>query len=432
MPVVLSRHFAFPLHRGYDYITDPKRWPEYWPDVVELAPGSRWSEPGDTARLTLRLLGRPTELELTLRRVLPYRLIEYTSVQHGLPAARHERHFVAERAGFEYRIVVELEPRGGLRGPFDRLVVSRAVGRAARQTVTNLEQRFAEQRESATEHRRTVHEVAEAIAAGWERRRPRIEAGVAPVREWMLRALAPPPGATVLELAAGAGDTGYEAVAIAGERGRLISTDVSPAMVDVARRRAAELGLHDVDHRVMDAERIELDAEAVDGVLCRFGYMLMADPAAALAETRRVLRPGGRLALSVWGAPERNPWMTILARTLIARGHLPPPEPGGPDPFSMAREEHTRGLLEAAGFTAVRIEEVPVAFAFADVDDYLGYVADTAGPLALVLRGLTEADRTALGSQLREAFAPFLADDGYEIPGLALTAAATPDERSRR
>jgi ubiquinone/menaquinone biosynthesis C-methylase UbiE len=129
-----------------------------------------------------------------------------------------------------------------------------------------------------------------------------------PVREWLVSGLAPKPRDTILELGAGPGDTGFAAAAIVGERGRLISTDFSPDMVDVARRRGAELGLHNVDYRVMDAERIELDSGSVDGVLCQNGYMLMPDPAAALSETRRVLRAGGRVALSVWGGPEDNPW----------------------------------------------------------------------------------------------------------------------------
>ena len=162
-------------------------------------------------------------------------------------------------------------------------------------------------RYEARDYRQTVYEIAKSLAPGWERQRARIEEGVAPVREWMIEKLAPRPGDTVLELAAGAGDTGFEAAAMVGESGRLISTDFSPEMVEVARRRGAELGLRNVDYRVMDAEHIELDSGSVDGVLCRFGYMLMADPAAALAETRRVLRRNGRLALSVWGAPRAQP-----------------------------------------------------------------------------------------------------------------------------
>ena len=170
------------------------------------------------------------------------------------------------------------------------------------------------------------------------------------MREWLIRALGPEPGETVLELGAGTGETGFAAAAILGDNGRLISTDFSPDMVEVARRRGTELALGNVDYRVIDAEHIELDSRSVDGALCQSAYMLVADPAAALAETRRVLRPGGRLALSVWGAPERNPWASIGGMILIERGHMPPPEPGAPGVFSMATEEHTRALLDGAGF----------------------------------------------------------------------------------
>jgi ubiquinone/menaquinone biosynthesis C-methylase UbiE len=279
--------------------------------------------------------------------------------------------------------------------------------------------------EAMEKQRREIYEIAEAIAPGWERWRARIEDVTAPVREWMINELAPRPGDTLLELAAGTGDTGYEAAVIAGERGRLISTDFSPAMVQAARRRAAELGLAHVDHRVMDAERIELGDDSVDGVLCRFAYMLMADPAAALAETRRVLRPGGRLALAVWGAPERNPWITIGFGLLVERGHMPPPDPGAPSPFAMASEAQTRALLEGAGFTVVRTQEIPVRFTFRDIDDYMTYSTDTGGPAALVLGGLPEDERDALKSRLGAAFAPFGGADGYALPGVALSAVAS-------
>jgi hypothetical protein len=138
-PVAISTRFAFPLRQGYDYISDIDRWPEYWPNLIGVAPGSRWSQAGDRARVTLRLLGRATELELILSRIEPYRLIEYTSLQRGLPAAWHERHFAEDPAGFGYRLVVGFQPRGA----FDRHIVRRAVERAARRTVDNLERRFA-------------------------------------------------------------------------------------------------------------------------------------------------------------------------------------------------------------------------------------------------------------------------------------------------
>jgi SAM-dependent methyltransferase len=269
------------------------------------------------------------------------------------------------------------------------------------------------------------YEIAETIAPTWERRRADIEDVATPVREWMLRELAPREADTVLELAAGTGDTGFAAAAIVGDRGRLISTDFSPAMLDAARRRGDELGVANVTYRVMDAERIELDTDSVDGVLCRFGYMLMADPAAALAETRRVLRRGGRLTLAVWGAPERNPFFAVIAMSLVQRGHVPPPDPSGPGIFSMASAERTTTLLTHAGFSEVRTEDVQGRFPLPDVDEYLSVIADTAGPLGLAVRGLSEPDRAAVKADVETAFAGFAGERGYQVPAVALCAVAS-------
>jgi ubiquinone/menaquinone biosynthesis C-methylase UbiE len=278
--------------------------------------------------------------------------------------------------------------------------------------------------EAIEQQRREIYEIAEAIAPTWERRRADVEAAMRPVREWMLRELRPRAGDTVLELAAGVGDTGFDAAAVIGDQGRLISSDVSPAMLAAARRRGAALGLRNVEYRVIDAERIELGADSVDGVLCRLGYMLLADPVAALVETRRVLRPGGRLALAVWGAMEQNPFFTAVAISLTMHGHLPPPEPPGPPVFSMASAARTTALLEGAGFSRVRIEEVPVRFDVADSDAYLSLIADTAGPLGLALRGLSATERAAVKTDVEDSLARHATARGYEIPGVALCAVA--------
>ena len=261
----------------------------------------------------------------------------------------------------------------------------------------------------------------DAVAPGWERWRARIDAAMAPVREWMIGELAPTPGQTILELSAGLGDTGFRAAEIVGDRGRVISTDLAPAMLEGARRAAAERGLRNVEFRVMDAERMTLEAGTVDGVLCRYALMLMGDPAAALTETRRVLRPGGRVAFAVWAGPERNPWVTIFTRVLIERGHLPPPEPG-PGIFALASEERLRGLLVDAGFADVRIAEIRIRLPVGDVDDYVGAIAETS-PFGNVLGDLSDSDRRAVRAQMAEALAPFAAPGGYELPGVALGAA---------
>jgi hypothetical protein len=142
MRLELTQSFAIPLRDGFDYIVEPRNWPEYWPGLIRVQPGSRWRAPGDRARVVMRLLGRIVELEMTLCTFEPYRLIEYTSVQHGLPDVRHERGFSAVGDGFEYRLAVDFEPRPGLRGAFDRALVRRAIERAIQRTVSNLEGRL--------------------------------------------------------------------------------------------------------------------------------------------------------------------------------------------------------------------------------------------------------------------------------------------------
>ena len=134
-----EHRFNVSVADGFAYITDPANWPAYWPGIERVEPGSRWREPGDQARLTAKLLGRKVELHMTLTTFDQNRLVEYTSAQSGLPDARHERHFDGSDENFDYRLVVEYEPRSGLRGLYDRVLVRRGIERALRQTVRNLE-----------------------------------------------------------------------------------------------------------------------------------------------------------------------------------------------------------------------------------------------------------------------------------------------------
>jgi ubiquinone/menaquinone biosynthesis C-methylase UbiE len=273
-------------------------------------------------------------------------------------------------------------------------------------------------------YRNASRQVWDQMAVGWDRRRDWMWSASRAVGEWMVDALAPRPGDTILELAAGLGDTGFAASAALGRAGRLISTDFSGEMVEAARRHAAELGIRNVEHRTMDAERIDLEDGAVDGVLCRWAYMLMADPAAALRETRRVLRGGGRLALSVWGRPDRNPWASLPARLILEEAGGPAPDPEAPGIFAMADEVRMRSLVEGAGLEVRRSELVGVEWAFSSAEDVWTFVRDLAGALALVLREMPEAGRDRVRSRLIGALEPYRAGAGYAIPGEALNALA--------
>jgi SAM-dependent methyltransferase len=276
----------------------------------------------------------------------------------------------------------------------------------------------------AEDYRQASLGIWEQMAAGWEEDRRAVWEASRVVGEWLVDALDPKPGDTVLELAAGVGDTGFAAAQRLGPSGRLISTDFSGPMVEAARRRAEELGVSNAQFTRMDAERMELDDASVDGVLCRWGYMLMADPVAALRETRRVLRPGGRVAFSVWADADANPWASVPARALIEHTGARPPDPLAPGIFAMASEERTRELLDAAGLRPERMEQVEMEWRFDSPDDHWRYVMDLAGALAMVIRSMPEREQAAVRRLTEERLAPLAQPPGFRLPGLCLNVLA--------
>jgi ubiquinone/menaquinone biosynthesis C-methylase UbiE len=266
----------------------------------------------------------------------------------------------------------------------------------------------------------------EAMAPGWEHRREYLREFSQPVTDAMVAQLDPQPGQTILELGAGTGETGFAAARRIGGDGRLISTDLPPAMVEVAKRRAAELGIDNAEFRVMDAERMDLADDSVDGLLCRWAFMLMPDPGAALAESRRVLRPGGKAALAVMGGPAQNPWASSVAKSIVGLGLIPPIDPkaaGGV--FSLADPDDLRGLLARAGFYDVRIEEIEFHLRFSDFDDYWSFIREFAGAVAILLRSFSDQERAAVREATERATEAFRTDDGYDLPGLSVNALAS-------
>ena len=262
----------------------------------------------------------------------------------------------------------------------------------------------------------------DAVAAGWYAQREEIWESSRPVSEWMIRRLDPQPGDTVLELAAGPGDTGLRAARLVGESGRVIVTDFAPEMVGAAHRRAEVMGVENAQFRTLDAERMDLETDSVDGVLCRWAYMLMIDSAAALAETRRVLRTGGRVAFSVWAARERNPALSLAGSVLVELGHIPPPYPEAPGPFSMADTARIRELVVAAGFAEPEIEEVSFHWRFASQDAYWRFLIETSTTTSPVLRALPPGAQDKFRQRVHEVARPFHSGEGYDFPAVCLNA----------
>ena len=259
-----------------------------------------------------------------------------------------------------------------------------------------------------------------AVAPGWYAQREVLWKASRPISEWMVRRLDPQPGETVLELAAGMGDTGLMAARRVGDSGRVIITDFAPEMLSGARQRAQELGVKNAEFRVLDAERMDLETDSVDGVLCRWAFMLMTVPDAAFAETRRVLRPGGRLAFSVWAGSERNPALSLVGRVLVSQGHIPPPEPGAPGPFAMADPGRIRELLTGAGFAEPEIEEVSLRWSFADQEAYWRYLTETSASASSVLRSLPAAAQEEIRKHIHEVALPYHSGEGYDFPAVCL------------
>ena len=259
------------------------------------------------------------------------------------------------------------------------------------------------------------------VAAAWERYRDRIFEAQRQLSEWLVDRVDPQPGQTILEVCAGPGETGFLAAERVGPEGRLISSDLSEGMVDAARRGAEARGLTNVEFRVMDAQQVDLPDASVDGVLSRFGLMLVPEPARAFAECRRVLRPGRRLAYGVWGPPDRNPWLTLIALSVMQHGHVIAGDPFGTGgPFSLADADANRDLLAGAGFTDVESEEIPSALRYDSLDDYWDVQSSISGPLAVVVASLSDDERAAIKATLEPMAAPFQSGDGYEFPTLAV------------
>jgi SAM-dependent methyltransferase len=262
-------------------------------------------------------------------------------------------------------------------------------------------------------------------SAGWRRRGDGVRASGMPVSAWLIDHLELQPGELILELAAGPGDTGFLASELVKPGGRLISSDGSEKMLEVARERAERQGIDNVEFKQLQLEWIDEETASVDAIVCRWGIMLLVDPAAALQECRRVLKPGGRLTLAVWDVLERNPWATIPAESMAALGLGAAPDPNVPGPFSLAAPGALQRLLEEAGFVEPLVETVAITRHSADFEDFLDEMLDLSHNFATAWPQLDDDQQAALMEELRRRSAPFTAPHGsLAVPGSSLVALA--------
>ncbi len=263
------------------------------------------------------------------------------------------------------------------------------------------------------------------VAPSWDAYADDVETRGRAVSEAMLTATRIGPGGRVLELACGVGGLGIEAARRVGPTGEVLLTDVADAMVAIAARKVDEARLANVRTDVMGIEAIDAPDESFDVVLCREGLMFAFDPPRAAAEIRRVVRPGGRVAVAVWGPPAANPWLGVILDSASAVLGEPVPPPGLPGPFALADRDALVDLLGAAGLADVVATGVDAPLRCDSFDDWWTRCVALAGPLARRLAALPADEVDAMRAHATAAARPFAVDGGYAFPGLSLVVAAT-------
>jgi ubiquinone/menaquinone biosynthesis C-methylase UbiE len=248
-----------------------------------------------------------------------------------------------------------------------------------------------------------------------------------PVSTWLIEQLSLQPGYRLLELAAGPGDTGFLGAELIAPGGTLISSDATEGMLEVARRRAGELGIRNVEFKQLQIEWIDLETASVDAIVCRWAYMLTVDPAAGMREARRVLASGGRFALAVWDRDEENPWSTIPTDALVQGGYMEPLDrSASPGIFSLADPERLQEMLEEAGFVDVLVESIEVMREYTGFDDFWEESLDLSPSLSTALERLTDDQRDDATRRARALARPYTDGDGaIHLPGVSLVASAS-------
>jgi ubiquinone/menaquinone biosynthesis C-methylase UbiE len=270
-----------------------------------------------------------------------------------------------------------------------------------------------------------LHAMWSSVARAWDENAAFVDARGEHVSARMLELARPRGAVRVLELACGAGGPGLDAAPLVAPDGEVVLSDVAAEMAAVASRRAAERGLANVTTRVLDLEALDVPDADVDVVLCREGLMLVPEPERAAREIRRVLRPGGRAVVTVWGPRERNPWLALVFDTVAAELGAPVPPPGMPHPFSLGDAGRLGRLLADAGLDGVAVEELETPYRAASVDEWWARTVALAGPLARRLAALPEPAARALRARASEAARPYATADGLELPGVCLVAYGT-------
>lgn len=232
-------------------------------------------------------------------------------------------------------------------------------------------------------------------------------------------------GSRVIDVAAGTGESTLMAARRVGPKGHVLAADVSASMLNVAAEAASKAGLTNVETRVMNAENLELDANSFDAVISRIALMLFPNPGTALNRMRRVVKPGGRVAVMVYATLERNPYHAVFQETVRRLGNIPWPAPGEPWMFALGAPGVLEKLYHEAGFQDVSVHTAPIPRGFPSAAAAVANMKKAAGDLKELMTQLKQADREVAWAEIEEKFKKFEGPNGFEAPGEVLIAVGT-------
>lgn len=224
---------------------------------------------------------------------------------------------------------------------------------------------------------------------------------------------------TVLDIAAGTGEPG---LTIAGmlDGGKVISTDLAEGMLTIAQENAKSRGLANFETKLADVSELPFAENSFDAVSCRFGFMFFPDMQQAANEMVRVLKPGGRLATTVWNIPDKNFWVTAIMGTINRNMELPAPVTGAPSMFRCAAPGMIVKLFENAGFDHVEEREVLSKLKSGTTDIYWQMMNEVAAPVVAALSNADEQTKARIKSEVYDLLNRKFPDGNVEIDSSAL------------
>ena len=265
-------------------------------------------------------------------------------------------------------------------------------------------------------YKTTTRQQWQDAAEAWHRWGPVLEDWLGAATTRMLDAAQVTPGASVLDVAAGAGGQSLTAARRVGPTGHVLATDISPAILEYAMKSAAEAGLGNVSTLEADGEQLSVAPGSFDAVISRVGLIYFPDQQAALTGMYAALRPGGRLSAVVYSTADRNGFFSIPVGIIRRRAQLAPPAPGQPGPFSLGGPGVAEDALARAGFHDITVETVPSPLRLPTAADCVRFERESFGALHQMLSGLTEPEREEAWAEIATELARFEGPDGFVGP----------------